>query len=89
MQCYLANTPARQIKPVVGFDYKASLASRGLRRENRHGWWTAERTQKLRHYWQAGHTSYEITVLLGACSRNAIMGKLNRLGIKLHGQEGN
>lgn len=43
--------------------------------------WTQDRTEKLTALWHAGMSSSEIAAELGALSRNAVCGKLARLGL--------
>jgi len=44
-------------------------------------WWTDERVDELKARWQAGETGREIQFNMGARSRNAVIGKANRLGL--------
>jgi len=53
--------------------------------------WTEERTDELKRRWLAGESALQIAVRLGDTTRNAVMGKLHRLGIpspKLHPHDG-
>ena len=50
----------------------------GSTREQR---WTEEQLDELRCRWARGHTATEIAEALGR-SRNSILGKVNRLGLK-------
>jgi hypothetical protein len=43
--------------------------------------WTDERVGILKRMWSAGESSGEIAAVLGSVSRNAVMGKVNRLGL--------
>lgn len=43
--------------------------------------WTADRTETLRRMWCEGASAAVIAAKLGAVSRNAVMGKVNRLGL--------
>lgn len=43
--------------------------------------WSAERTDRLREMWLNGATATEISMDLGGVTRNAVMGKVNRLGL--------
>ena len=44
--------------------------------------WTDERIEQLRQMWQNGHTASQIAETLGGVSRNAVIGKANRLGLQ-------
>ena len=44
-------------------------------------WWTEERTAELRTRWANGETGSEIWHAMGAISRNAVLGKMYRLGL--------
>lgn len=50
--------------------------------------WTDERIGELKAQFEAGLTASEIMRALGAMSRNAIIGKLHRLGLKRGDPEG-
>lgn len=52
------------------------------------GFWTDERIGELRAKFDEGLTASEIMRALGAMSRNAIIGKLHRLGLKRHDPQG-
>ncbi len=43
--------------------------------------WTVETTEKLREMWASGRTAREIGEELGGFSRNAVIGKANRMGL--------
>lgn len=43
--------------------------------------WTPERIEKVRELWQAGYSGNQIADKLGGVSRNAVIGKLHRLGL--------
>jgi GcrA cell cycle regulator len=54
-----------------------------LRREGRIGMsWTEERIEKLTKMWEGGATASQIADELGGVSRNAVIGKAHRLGLK-------
>ncbi len=44
--------------------------------------WTDERIEKLRKMWEGGSTASQIADELGGVSRNAVIGKAHRLGLK-------
>jgi GcrA cell cycle regulator len=44
--------------------------------------WTDERIEKLRKMWEGGATASQIADELGGVSRNAVIGKAHRLGLK-------
>ena len=44
--------------------------------------WTEERTATLKRLWEGGATATEIAKELGDVSRNAVIGKAHRLGLK-------
>lgn len=44
--------------------------------------WTEERVAKLKGLWGEGRTASQIAVLLGDVTRNAVIGKAHRLGLK-------
>ena len=44
--------------------------------------WTEERTAKLKTMWESGSTASQIADELGGVSRNAVIGKAHRLGLK-------
>jgi len=46
--------------------------------------WTEERTATLKRMWEGGATATEIAKELGEVSRNAVIGKAHRLGLKSH-----
>lgn len=43
--------------------------------------WTSERMETLRRMWEDGSSSSEISRELGEVTRNAVMGKVNRMGL--------
>jgi GcrA cell cycle regulator len=43
--------------------------------------WTDERVEKLKQLWLAGHSAAQVAQTLGGVSRNAVIGKLHRLGL--------
>ncbi|RDC59451.1 hypothetical protein HME9302_00639 [Alteripontixanthobacter maritimus] len=44
--------------------------------------WTPERTAKLQEMWEGGSTASQIAEALGEVTRNAVIGKAHRLGLK-------
>lgn len=48
--------------------------------------WTEERVEALKHQWSAGKSAGVIAETLGCVSRNAVIGKLHRMGIGRMGQ---
>jgi len=44
--------------------------------------WTEERIEKLTNMWEGGSTASQIAEELGGVSRNAVIGKAHRLGLK-------
>ncbi|WP_228243314.1 GcrA family cell cycle regulator [Porphyrobacter sp. GA68] len=44
--------------------------------------WTEERIAKLKSLWESGATASQISDALGGVSRNAVIGKAHRLGLK-------
>ena len=44
--------------------------------------WTDERIESLRNMWEKGLTASQIADELGGVSRNAVIGKAHRLGLK-------
>ncbi len=44
--------------------------------------WTDERIEKLNKMWEGGATASQIADVLGGVSRNAVIGKAHRLGLK-------
>ena len=51
--------------------------------------WTKEREIKAIEMWNAGLTAQAITEAIGAMSRNAVIGKLRRMGVANRGQSKN
>ena len=47
--------------------------------------WTPEKEQKLRQLWKKGHSGSEIARMLGDTTRNAVIGKIHRLGLSNRG----
>lgn len=43
--------------------------------------WTDERTAELTRLWNDGHSASKIAAELGGCTRNAVIGKVTRLGL--------
>ena len=43
--------------------------------------WTDERAGKLRELWAAGYSAWQIADRLGSITRNAVIGKANRMGL--------
>ena len=43
--------------------------------------WTEEKVNKLKDLWGKGKTASQIAEILGGVSRNAVIGKANRLGL--------
>jgi len=48
--------------------------------------WTEERVQLLRKLWQDGLSASQIAAELGGVTRNAVIGKVHRLGLSGRGQ---
>lgn len=47
--------------------------------------WTPERIDFLKASWEAGHSAREIAAALGAgVTRNSIVSKVHRMGLKMH-----
>ena len=44
--------------------------------------WTPEREAKLKELWKKGHTASQIARMLGDTTRNAVIGKANRLNLQ-------
>ena len=44
--------------------------------------WTEERVARLKGLWGEGHTASQIAAILGDVTRNAVIGKAHRLGLK-------
>ena len=44
--------------------------------------WTLERENKLKALWKEGHTASKIAELIGGTTRNAVIGKANRLNLE-------
>ena len=43
--------------------------------------WTGTRTERLKKLWADGHSASGIAALLGEVTRNAVIGKVHRLGL--------
>ena len=43
--------------------------------------WTSEKVEKLKELWTKGHTASQIAEALGDTTRNAVIGKVHRLGL--------
>ena len=44
--------------------------------------WTDEKVEKLKELWTKGHTASQIAAALGDTTRNAVIGKANRLNLE-------
>lgn len=44
--------------------------------------WTPERVESLKAMWAEGHSCTQIAIKLKGCSRNAVIGKVHRLGLQ-------
>lgn len=44
--------------------------------------WSEERVERLKELWSAGRTASQIAEELGDVTRNAVIGKVHRLGLK-------
>lgn len=44
--------------------------------------WTDARIERMTVLWHEGKSATEIAIIIGGLSRNAVVGKLNRLGLK-------
>jgi GcrA cell cycle regulator len=64
----------------VTAEWQAKLAARGRERSNACGW-TSERVELLKQLWADGLSCSQIAARLGGCTRNAIIGKVHRLGL--------
>lgn len=51
--------------------------------------WTQERIDQLTRLWKDGHSASKIAARLGCCTRNAVIGKINRLGLAYKGKTPN
>lgn len=47
--------------------------------------WTDERVEKLQEMWAEGHSAAQIAKVLGGVTRNAVIGKVHRLGLSNRG----
>ena len=43
--------------------------------------WNEEKVNKLKELWGKGNTASQIAVIIGGISRNAVIGKANRLNL--------
>ena len=50
--------------------------------------WTDERVERLKKLWQDGLSASQIAAELGGVTRNAVIGKVHRLGLSNRGAEG-
>ena len=50
--------------------------------------WTDERVEKLQEMWAEGHSAAQIAKVLGGVTRNAVIGKVHRLGLSNRGTPG-
>lgn len=50
--------------------------------------WTDERVEKLQEMWAEGHSAAQIAKVLGGVTRNAVIGKVHRLGLSNRGAGG-
>ena len=48
--------------------------------------WTDERVELLRKLWTEGHSASQIAAQLGGVTRNAVIGKVHRLGLSGRGK---
>lgn len=48
--------------------------------------WTEERVELLRKLWTEGHSASQIAAQLGGVTRNAVIGKVHRLGLSGRGK---
>ena len=46
--------------------------------------WNNQRIEKLKKLWAEGKTAKEIAMIFGDVSRNAVIGKVHRLGLTSH-----
>ncbi len=46
--------------------------------------WDNQRIEKLKTLWEEGKTAKEIAIIFGDVSRNAVIGKVHRLGLTSH-----
>ena len=61
---------------------KVSISAEGgMKRLGNKGDWTPERVKRLTELWNAGVTAGQIKKLLGGVTRNAVVGKVHRLGL--------
>ena len=47
--------------------------------------WTDERIDRLKQLWTEGHSASQIAAMLGEVTRNAVIGKVHRLGLSGRG----
>ena len=50
--------------------------------------WTDERVEKLKELWGEGMSASQIAKALGGVTRNAVIGKVHRLGLSNRGSGG-
>ncbi|WP_332909033.1 GcrA family cell cycle regulator, partial [Paracoccus binzhouensis] len=50
--------------------------------------WTDERVETLKRMWAEGQSASQIAKELGGVTRNAVIGKVHRLGLSNRGEEG-
>jgi GcrA cell cycle regulator len=48
--------------------------------------WTDERVELLRKLWSEGHSASQVAATLGGVTRNAVIGKIHRLGLSGRGK---
>ena len=51
--------------------------------------WTEEKVNKLKELWGKGSTASQIAEIIGGVSRNAVIGKIHRLGLSERGSKSN
>jgi GcrA cell cycle regulator len=79
-----AGSPANGID-VGSFHFLRSVAPRGGNTGDRDMLWTEEAIEVLKRLALEGRSASVIALALGAASRNAVIGKANRIGIRLNG----
>ena len=65
----------------MGFFIANTIYSSFNQRETKMSW-TLERENKLKALWKEGHTASKIAELIGGTTRNAVIGKANRLNLE-------
>jgi GcrA cell cycle regulator len=86
---HAAGHSARQIAALMGGVSRNTIIGKQNRlglptRKSTHAtndWWTAEREAELRRLHDAGYSAAKIAQIMGATSRDAIIGKRRRLGL--------